>query len=259
MVSTVAAPIRGETYTIEPSRDGITVNGIPVDVANVVHHGPRVDLKLGTTVAFIVEHPLAALGACGIHAAVVTGTRDAWDFFRPADREALARGQEPSAVVGPADGSIGRGVLEAVMAAGIVDTGVPLPRLAVASRVELTFNGGNRISIAPPARGDEPGLRITVKLPGTTPVSVHHALGSAIVDGEGTDIRGSLLSARSAAIAGPCQEAVLHAIGDVIADISVLGGITDGIIDASLGLAYHRCTIGLVKHLHGTGRLVAVP
>lgn len=244
--------MHGPGYAILPpaGHAGIRVNDIPAVVASVAHHGTRVDLKQGASMAFIVEHPLAMLGILGISSADITGTRTTWDFFRPADREALARGLDPRAVLGPADGSIGKGMFDEMVSAGTIETPVAPPGCTTTGPVAIDVPGGNRISFTPPGEGMQ-GLDVTIALGPVGPARFHHGPHGILVDERGIDIRRAVVEARSAAVVGPCDEALLHALGDVIADVVVLGGITDGTLDARLGLAYHRATIGLVKEAAG--------
>ncbi|MBN2152072.1 MAG: hypothetical protein JW839_11535 [Candidatus Lokiarchaeota archaeon] len=248
---TIDAPVRGGTFSIAPGKpgSGIVINGIPVRLANIIHGDHRVDIRQGRNVALIVEHPVAVATLFGIHDAAITGNRQTWDFYRAADREAHARGLKPDAVLGLADGSIGGDMAGPLGRAATVDGGLPLDLHTVAERVEIEKDDGNWVSIQPPAPGARV-LNVAVSMFNLGPLqaTLDPVKGLLDITGSG-DIRFEILRARSAAVIGLKEEALLHALGDVVADIAGTGGIRAGSVEARLTMGYHKATIGLVQKL----------
>ncbi len=257
---TIDAPVRGNTFTIAPGQpdSGLIINGIPLHLSRVIHSEHRVDIRVGHNVAFIIEHPVAVATIFGIHDATITGNREVWDFYRAADREAHVRGLDPSSVLGPADGSIGADVADQLDRSTIIDERVPLAVYSVKEPVELTADDGNSISILPPLPG-KLALDVSVSLFNLGPLHATLDPVNGLLDDTGTgDLRFRVLRAWSAAIVGLKEEALIHALGDVVADIAGTGGIRAGRIDAQLGMKYHQVTIGVVQHASDLGLIVPV-
>lgn len=250
---TLREAILGEYYIINPKdgNGGIDINGIQVHLSNVFHKEFRVDIKSGSSAAFLVEHPVAVLAILGIHDATIQGTRDAWDFYRPADREAFSRELTPSAVVGPADGSLGSDLVRMAKRIDPVEKTEPVTIQTLKKEVDLTFTGGNHVYFHP-GNASNPVLEVRLSLFGLEEITAvfHPQEGLQVVNGKPVNESSleALLSARSAAITGPSNEAQLHALGDLLGDITITGGINSGHVVASLGMAYHRATIGLGMH-----------
>ncbi|MBD3186441.1 hypothetical protein GF325_06410 [Candidatus Bathyarchaeota archaeon] len=250
---TLREAIRGKYYIINPKDEtsGIDINGIQVHPSNVFHKEFRVDIKSGSSAAFLIEHPVAVLAILGIHDASIQGTRDAWDFYRPADREAFSRELTPAAVVGPADGSLGGDLVRMVTRINPVEKQEPVTIQTLKKEVDLTFPGGNHVYFHP-GNASDPVLKVRLSLFGLEEITAlyHPRDGLQVVNGEQLDypLAKALLSARSAAITGPSKEAQFHALGDLLGDIAITGRINCGHVVASLGMAYHRTTIGLGMH-----------
>ncbi len=257
---TIDALVRGNTFTIAPGQpgSGLVINGIHFRPSQVIHAEHRVDIREGNNVAFIVEHPVAVATIFGIHDADIIGNREAWDFYRAADREAHARGLDPSTVLGPGDGSIGADVADQLGLSTTIDQRVPLEVHGVKERVEFAVDDGNSISIMPPAQG-RLALDVSVSMFNLGPFQATLDPVKGLLDGTGAgDVRFRVLRARSAAVVGLKDEALLHALGDVVADIAGMGGIRAGVIDARLSMKYHQVTVGAVKRAIARGLIVPV-
>jgi hypothetical protein len=257
---TIDAPVRGKTFTIAPGQpgSGLVINSIPLHHSRIIHAEHRVDIREGHNVAFIIEHPVAVATIFGIHDAAITGNREAWDFYRAADREAHARGLDPPTVLGPADGSIGADVAGQLERSTTIDQQVPLAVHGVKERVEFAVDDGNSISILPP----QPGklvLDVSVSMFNLGPFQATLDPVKGLLDGTGAgEVRFQVLRARSAAVVGLKDEALLHALGDVVADIAGMGGIRAGKVDARLSMKYHQATVGAVKLAIDRGLIVPV-
>ncbi|MEX2684951.1 MAG: hypothetical protein Q6373_025475 [Candidatus Sigynarchaeota archaeon] len=248
---TIGAPVVGGTFKIEPGQPGtgLVINGIPLQPVNIIHADHRVDIRQGYNVALIVEHPVAAATLFAIHDAKITGNRKSWDFYRAADREAHARGLKPDAVLGLADGSIGRDVAEQMRRTAIVESDVPLVINTVAEPAVIEKDDGNWISIHPAIKGVHV-LDISVSMFNLGPLHATLDPVKGLLDDAGTsDLKIDVLNARSSAVIGLKQEGLLHALGDIVADIAGTGNIRAGKIDARLSIGYHKASIGLVQKL----------
>nr|MDO8088031.1 hypothetical protein [Candidatus Sigynarchaeum springense] len=248
---TIDAPVRGGTFTIGPGRPGtgLVINGIHLQPANIIHADHRVDIRQGNNVALVVEHPVAVATLFAIHDAEITGNRPTWDFYRAADREAHARGLKPDAVLGPADGSIGRDVAAPLGRATIVDGGVPLVINSVSQPAAIEKEDGNRISIQPALPGDRV-LDISVSMFNLGPLhATLDPVKGLLGDAGSRDFKFEVLVARSSAVIGLKEEGLLHALGDIVADIAGTGGIRAGKVEAQLSMGYHKASIGLVQEL----------
>ena len=249
---TVENAIAGTTFSIGPANpgSGITINGITLTPDRIIHHDHRIDIreKNKDNVAFIIEHPVAAVTVLGIHDATITGTRERWDFYRAADREAFARQLLPNSILGMADGSIASDIADASLAI-VPAEDVSLDLYHVKEMTEFEVDASNKITIEPPDSADA-GLEISVQLFDLGPIHAVLEPGGGLLDDNGSiEIRSQVLRARSSAVIGLNEEAILHALGDVVGDIAGTGNIRQGKVTAMLGFAYHRTTIGLIKHV----------
>lgn len=257
---TISTEVRGKAFSIAPAPpgSGLIINGITLHPSRVIHSEHRVDIRDRDRFAFIIEHPVAVATALGIHDAIITGTRESWDFYRASDREAHARDLTPSAILGLADGSIGADMAEAIDRVSILSSSTPLELFGVKSHQDFVAGEGNKISIEPAAPGQH-DLDITVQFLNLGPLHVtldpEKGLRGERAD---EDIKIAALRARSGAVIGPKDEALLHAAGDVIADIAGTGNIRAGKIDAKLSMGYHKVSIGIVKQLHARGLIARV-
>jgi hypothetical protein len=256
---TINAEVRGKTFSIAPAQpgSGLVINGIQIQTSRVIHSEHRVDVRQQNRIAFIIEHPVAVATVFGIHDAVITGIRQSWDFYRASDREAYARDLPPSAILGLADGSIGGDITESMERASIVETCTPLEIYSLAKPVEFESNDGNVLSIEPASPGRHT-LEISLQFFNLGPL---HATLDPVKglhdDRNGEDIKLAVLRARSGAVIGLKDEALLHAVGDVVADIAGTGNIRAGKVEAKLGMGYHKATMGIVKEIYEQG--LAVP
>lgn len=248
---TIKTEITGDTFKIIPddSIDGIYINNIKLNPMAINHFDKRVDIKSGKDMAFIIEHPVSVLTIFGIHQARVVGIRDSWDFYRACDREAFAMDLPPSAVVGPADGTISRDLIDQMKRIEIVETADKLELHAVKAPVEYTVSKVNKISYEPLESG-ELGLNITLRLLNSGPIHafLHPTRGLLNDEGDGS-IKYEVLHATTPALMATADETLFHALGDLVADIAGTGGIKVGKIDAVLGPGYHEATIGFAKHV----------
>lgn len=254
--STIETPVMGNTFSISPANpgSGITINGIPLSLARIIHHDHRIDIREKSNVAFIIEHPVAAVTILGIHDATITGMREEWDFYRAADREALARELSPTSILGLADGSIASDIADADVEIVIAED-VPLDLYYVREKIEFQVDEFNKITIEPPESNDT-GLEISVRVFDLEPAHAVLEPGGGLLDDNGSiDIQSQVLHARSSAVIGLNEETTVHALGDVVGDIAGIGNIRLGKVSATLGLAYHRTTIGLIKHIIRNGLL----
>src|SRR5271157_131534 len=248
--TTIETAIEGTTFSIGPAKagSGITINGIPLSLAKIIHHDHRIDIREKNNVAFLIEHPIAAVTILGIHDATITGRREDWDFYRAADREAFARNLLPTSILGLADGSIASDIAD-VTPAIVPEEDVPLDLYHVKEQIEFQVEASNKITIVP-SNSSDAGLEVSVKLFDLGPIHAVLEPGGGLLDADGSSaIRSRVLRARSSAVIGLNEEAILHALGDVLSDIAGTGNIKTGKIDAQLGLAYHRTTIGLIKYV----------
>lgn len=246
---TVAAPADGEAARVEPREaGGIRVNGIPADLDHVGKADVRIDLVGGECDAdtrafadrgrvFVAEHVLGPLRLRGITDVDVVGTDDRWAFARPEHRFCYAAGLGPDAVVGHPDGLPNPALAAAVANAG-TDPVAARPRGTVAEPVTFAAKGGEiRIEPRPFAAGTVLDLAygdatFACDLPpgGADPKTV-----AAVTD------------ATTPYLAPDDEEAVTHAVADVVSDVVVLGGLEDVRIEATLGDAYHALTIGAAR------------
>lgn len=242
---TVDAPVVGSEVRVEPQdRPGILVNGLPADLAHVAKEDVRVDLAAGDDRSFVVEHVLGTLGLCGVTAAKVTGVREEWSFERPEHRFCYSRGWTPASVVGHPAGLPNPDMANAVAEAG-VEAGDPEPRATVTEPVSYEANGG-RIELRPREYGA--GTRFEVEYEGATT--------TAEVDPRGEndpELVEAVTNATTPYLTTEPEEAVTHAVADLVSDVLVLGGLDDLVVDAELGGAYHALTVGAARRAHERG------
>ncbi|MFX0099529.1 MAG: hypothetical protein ACFFCS_08100 [Candidatus Hodarchaeota archaeon] len=248
---TINKEIIGSTFKIVPddSIDGIYINNIKLDPMKVNHFDKRVDIKENQEMAFIIEHPISVLTIFGIHQARIVGTRETWDFYRACDREAYAMDLPPSSVVGPADGTISRDLIEQMKEVKIVETRNELKLLSVKEPVEYEVTKINKIRYQPVEDGQHE-LHVTLKFLNLGPIHaiIHPTWGLLNEERDGA-IRYDVMNATTPALLATENETLFHALGDLVADIAGTGGIKVGKIDAVLGPRYHEATIGFVKYV----------
>lgn len=234
---TVRKPVKGLAVKVLPTDGtGVMINGIPVSVKKVVHNLFRVDIQFDNNRAYICEHPLASLKINGIHDAAVFGIRRVWDFARPEDRSAFILGLGPEAVVGPPDGSISGGLVEAIEKVGIKKLDKVKKEITVRKKVEIV-NSHGKLIIEPASVGT--GLCIHLRLGSLDPLE-------AVLDpfkGLKPEIRVKVAKARTPFLIGFCEESAYHTLGDLIGDIAGTCGIDDAYIKAKVLGSIHMLTI----------------
>lgn len=249
---TVAEPVSGTEVRVEPAdSDGIRVNGLPATLDAVGKADVRVDLVAHAASAsndrrrsFVVEHVLGPLGLRGVTAAEVVGIRDQWDFARPEHRFCYAAEMTPGNVGGhPA------GLPNPALASALTD--VELVRDEIHSRetvtepVSFSANGGH-IELRPRAFGA--GIRFEVSYGDATTV--------AEVDPRGhtdEDLINAVVTSTTPYLSPTDEEAVTHAIADLVSDVAVIGGFDDLVVEADLAGAYHALTIGVAQKARSSG------
>ncbi|MHA1371729.1 MAG: hypothetical protein ACTSWN_14715 [Promethearchaeota archaeon] len=254
---TLMSALSGGTFAIRPnvSEMGIIINNIKLDHSKVVHHDFRVDISENGNFAYLVEHPVAFLTILGIHDAIVNGTRKDWDFHRATDRSAYARDLQPSAVVGPSDGTIGGDLKDEIESIKLIRKKDKLKIYTLKQSASYKVDSNNKINFGPATAG-QTFLSIKVMLFNMGPISAilhpEHGLVSSL-NKTGlfdTSLKKKVIFARTPAMLGITNEALFHALGDLAGDIAGIGNLRAGNINATLGRGYHRTTIGFVKHVH---------
>lgn len=242
---TVAEPVEGSEVRVEPrDRDGILVNGVPANLAHVAKEDVRVDLADAGTRSFVVEHVVGTLGLCGVSAAEVRGLETQWSFERPEHRFCYSRDLPPAHVVGHPAGLPNPALARAVLDAGI-DARSPSPRATVREPVVHEANDGH-IELRPREHGA--GTRFEV--------SYDEADIVADVDPRGeTDAEfvEEVTTSTTPYLTSNSEEAVTHAIADLVSDLLVIGGLDDLHVEAQLGGAYHELTISAARAAHREG------
>lgn len=269
---TIAEAVEGTEVRVEPADSpGITVDGVPADLAHVAKADVRVDLADeptsidgestsidgesvaidGESVAtgrptrvFVVEHVLGPLGLRGITAANVVGVRDEWDFARPEHRFCYAAELGPESVVGHPAGLPNPAIADALGEVDVV-AGDPRPRQTVSERVTFAANDG-RIELRPREYGA--GVRFDA------------TFGEASIVAE-VDPRGetdeelveAVTTSTTPYLSPTEKEAVTHSVADLVSDLLVIGGFDDLAVDVDLGGAYHALTVGAARKAHKTG------
>ncbi len=234
----------GEYVRADPrTTEGISINGIPVDLQHTRKADIRIDVVSGRNRAFVAEHVLGPLYLRGVTAANVVGTVDAWDFARPEHRFCYATDLGPDAVVGHPAGLPNPGLATALGDAEIVETD-GRTRGTVTEPVEYSANGGT-IRIEP--RGFREGPELDLR----------YRSGSfhCTVPPEGADeaLINSVTNATTPYLAPDDETAATHAVADVLSDVVVIGGLEDVRIEADLSDAYHSLTVGGARRARTVG------
>lgn len=246
---TVPEPTDGAFVRVEPAdEDGIRINGIPAGLETVQKADVRVDLAAaGRT--FVVEHVLGPLRLCGVTAADVVGTEEAWDFARPEHRFCYSTDLGPEAVVGHPAGLPNPDLADAVQRVGtrhVEDT----PRTTVSEGVSYAANDGT-ITVQPN------------EYAGGVELSLEYESASIDVEvppeGASREVIEAVTNATTPYLAPDPEEAVTHAVADVVSDVVVLGGLDDVRIEAELAGAYHALTIGVARRAREEEAIVERP
>lgn len=234
---TIEEPIEGAFVRVEPAdTPGIRINDVPAVAQNVSKADVRVDIESDQRV-FVVEHVLGPLRLCGITAADVIGTETSWDFARPEHRFCYSTHLGPGAVVGHPAGLPNPDLATAVERTGVVQTGTDVRR-TVSESVSYSVNDG-AITVSP--REYRSGIELSLRY------------GSASFElvvppqGAPSDVIEAVTTATTPYLVSDPEEAVTHAVADVISDVVVLGELDDVRIDAELDNAYHALTLGVVR------------
>lgn len=249
---TVAEPVEGTEVRVEPADSrGIRVNGIPATLDAVGKADVRVDLVARSASAsadrrrsFVVEHILGPLGLRGVTAAEVVGIRDQWDFARPEHRFCYAADMKPGSVGGHPAGLPNPALASALDDVEVVEDRTHT-RETVTEPVSFSANGGH-IELRPRAFGA--GIRFEVRYGDATTV--------AEVDPRGrTDdsLINSVTNSTTPYLSPTDEEAVTHAIADLVSDVAVIGGFDDLVVEADLAGAYHALTIGVARKARSSG------
>jgi hypothetical protein len=237
----VRKPVKGSVVKVFPAYgNGITINGIPVSIEKIIHNLFRIDMQYGDRYAYICEHPLASLKMHGIHDAAILGIRKRWDFARPEDRSAYVLGLGPDAVVGPPDGTISGGLVEAIEKVGVKNTDIRKEETTVEEKVEVSSPHG-KILIEPAKIGE--GLNIRLKLGPLDPIE-------AILDPyEGLEprLRSKVAKSVTPFLVGFTEDSAFHTLGDLIGDIAGSGGIDNAYVRAEVFGSIHMLTINACK------------
>lgn len=245
---TVEDTVEADWVRIEPREEpGITINGVPASLEHVQKADVRVDLYGEGGRSFVVEHVLGPLGLAGVTAATVHGTATEWDFARPEHRFCHSREDGPEQVVGHPAGLPNPAITEEIQQVGTREIGEP-KRRTVSDPVSLAAGDG-KVTLRPRARGA--GTRFEVTFRDQTFL--------AEVDPAGrTDpklVRAVTNSTTPYLTESPL-EGIVHAVGDLVSDIPVLGGFEDLVVEAELADAYHRLTVGVARKAHAEGLVV---
>lgn len=238
---TVARPVEGTEVRVEPAESpGIDVNGVPAALEAVEKADVRVDLA-DSTRSFVVEHVLGPLGLRGVTAANVVGIREDWDFARPEHRFCYAAGLGPENVVGHPAGYPNPALAEALGEVELVGDDSE-PRQTVSEPVSFEANGGLiQLGPRPPGSG----------------VLFEAQFGEATITAD-VDPRGptdealveSVTNSTTPYLSPTEEEAVTHAVADLVSDVAVIGGFDDLEVEVTLGDAYHALTVGAARKAH---------
>jgi len=238
---TVRKPVKGLVVKALPMYGtGITINGIPVSIERIIHNLFRIDIQSNNRRAYICEHPLASLKMHGIHDAAIFGIRKKWDFARPEDRSAYVLGLGPDAVVGPPDGAISGGLVEAIEKVGVKNMDIPKEETTVEEEVEV-INPHGKIIIEPAEIGT--GLHIQLKLGPLDPIET-------VLDpykGLEPRLRSKVANALTPFLVGFTEDSAFHTLGDLIGDIAGAGGIDNAYVRAEVFGSIHMLTINACR------------
>ncbi|MEM1510182.1 MAG: hypothetical protein QXW86_11830 [Saccharolobus sp.] len=252
-LTTVKEPIRAGNILVMPfwkSREPkIIINEVEAVPENVVKYDARVDIKDpgSRKRCFLVEHVLGPLRLVGITNALVVGVDRKWNFLRPEHRFAYSIGLGPEVVVGEEDGRQRPALSDLVDKLGelIVKIECEVYK-SVSEEVYYEnvdpFGYKGRIILKPLKPGEGIVLNVTLS---------ENSIDNVLINQEGLKDKSLLkqiLRAQTPFLIGiNTKEALLHAIGDVTADIVGLGGLTDVEIIAELNFFYHALTVGAIK------------
>lgn len=245
---TVAETVEGDWVRVEPaSEPGIRVNGVPADINHVQKADVRVDLFGDAGRSFVVEHVLGPLGLSGVTAAEVVGTATDWDFARPEHRFCHSRGDGPDRIVGhPA------GLPNPAIAEGVADVGLEtidaVTRRTVAESVSVS-RGDGQVTLRPRAHGT--GVRFDVRFRGQRFVVNVDPAGET-----NPNLVRAVTNSTTPFLTESPHEGIVHAVGDLVSDIPVLGGLHDLHVEAELSEAYHEVTVGATLKAHERGLVI---
>lgn len=246
---TLAEPVVGTEVRVEPREsDGVVVNGTEATLENVLKEDVRVDLGPRANRSFVVEHVVGVLGLHGVTAARVEGIRDEWDFARPEHRHCYSTDLGPPNVVGHPAGLPNPGLSDALDEVDL--RGERRARTTVSEPVAMEVGGG-RIELRPREYGA--GIRFEATYDG--------ASCTAEVDPAGGTEPGTIeavTSSQTPFLTDSAEEGVTHSIVDLTSDVAVIGGFDDLVVEADLGEAYHRLTVGVARRARDEGFAVTV-
>jgi hypothetical protein len=231
---------------VSPARpnSGITLNGILACPRNVVRGDSNVVLHTGSDYAFTVEHPLAALRMSGVHDASVEGTEEKWEFSRPQHRAAYSLGLKPSSVFGNPEGTISGGIMELIAHQGIIDSGAEREEKTVAEKVTAATEEGGTLDIEPARTGT--GLDLELYLATLGPLQARFDPEAGLKPDE---LKKRVGKSVTAFIKGPVEDALYHALGDLIGDLAGTGGIDNAYVKAKFMRRYHQLTMTAVMKM----------
>jgi len=249
-ITTLSKPIVSGNVVIlpmkKPEGGKIIINGIEAKPENVVKYDARVDMMDPTTKkrCFIIEHVLGPLRMLGVTDAIVLGLDKTWNFLRPEHRFAYSLGLTPEVVVGREDGKQRpklEGIIDSVRLKTDKQFYVTVAQEVYFKTVDI-FGHKGEITIAP--LPPESGIVLNIELFKNSIEDIR--LGENGL--EDKHLAKKILDARTPFLIGiEKEEALFHAIGDVIADTVGLGRLTDAKIDVKLNFFYHSLTVGAIK------------
>lgn len=200
----------------------------------------RVDLGQGASRVFLVEHAAAACALFGVLAAEVHSLIERFDPSRPSHAAAAAAGYLPTDTFGSADGRIWKQVGDwplrqagSIRMCSIADT------VTLDTHVEGPDASRymTRITLAPPSAAT---IDVRCAVNGHC-VVVRYDPAIGVLD---RHLRDDIAAARSIAVKPEYrwdEEAIMHALGDVIGDIVGIGHVLAN-LDVELGYCYHAAT-----------------
>lgn len=245
---TVTETVEADWVRIEPSEDpGITINGVPASLEYVQKADVRVDLYGEAGRSFVVEHILGPLGLAGVTAATVHGTAMEWDFARPEHRFCHSRQDGPEQVVGHPAGLPNPAIIEEVQQVGVREVEDPLRR-TVSEPVSFA-DGEGAVTLRPRERGE--GVRFEVTFRDQTFVAEVDPAGAT-----DPQLVRAVTNSTTPYLTESPLEGIVHAVGDLVSDIPVLGGFEDLVVEADLADAYHQVTVGAARKAHAENVVV---
>ena len=237
------------TNIVDIKEPRIIINDVEAIPENAVKYDARVDIMDPNTRkrCFLVEHVLGPLRLVGITNAKVSGVDRVWNFLRPEHRFAYSLGLGPEFVVGEEDGTQ-RPDLEALLdqiSDYVVKTRCKVYKSVAREVIHENidpFGYKGRIVISPRNPGE--GITLSVRL-------FKNSLENLLITEDGLqdkELLKRILRARTPYLIGlETEEALHHAVGDVVADIVGLGGLTDVAVSVELNFFYHALTVGAIK------------